>query len=746
MSLTLSYWLLTQSLNKKEGQQIESLALSEASAISQALVFYTEEIKKALLNAHFDKGLMSYGPFLALTELSYENSKLSIEEFRNRSSKLDRNSFKQKLSEIPIANADIKDQLNFHYMELSANNEFIFVFYKSKNSILGGFLEPNDISSLLDAKQTSDHRVFVLANKTKAIVHPEKKYLGSNVDNHPLSQLALNNKHFSGVQTKYENADEKLVLSFEIVPRTNLTVGVVHSLTTGGYLSYINWTELIMGFAILVIAMFLIFSVVLLPLEKTLIYFRTSLNQLVRGEPLSQPEGFMSEAKQLLPTLETLQSQLDEVEVSHRLINPSQKEESSAVVSETEKYVLFKNFSLNLAQVISNPLNALLGHLQMAKVGPDHHTTQMSIDLAQKETRKVRALLDDLSLAVKDSEILFKPVLLDDVINDMLREKLKIFNDKGIKVHKNFQSKKFIRSQQMNLEKALSLIFNFLIANFTEQVLRDLSFSTQDNHNEVLFKIQSNSDSLTVEQVHNLLEPYSQEISGIEDLLSLSIANALIKHLEGVIKVSSATSGELCLEIYLPVASEHEVQNYIDEQKSTEGDLEDLTKDEILEVLSGEVKNEEESFSGFETEEYPEDEFYVSSEPKKEVRTSIRENSEPSIRLSQEISDMEKESAIEFVSESSMAPNSSSDIELPEDDFVMVKPPKASEISPPLKKVTDPYLSPNMKVLSDKTPLLDGELAMPEIPRVRPLTNNLNEEEDKDLVVNIRRPKLRSDN
>ena len=775
VTLAISYVAITQSLNQKEGRHVENLALSEVSAFSQALSFYTEEVKKALINAHLHKDPMNYGPFLALVELSQVGSEQEIKDFRSRSKAVTRNKFKVQKNSIAWTKAEIANQLNFQFIDFDTQQKFIFVFYKANGTIYGGFLNHSDVASLFDAKQTSDHNLFVLANKTWAIVHPEKKYLGAKMDNHPLSQWAVHSKHFTGVKSVLES-DKKMILSYEIVSGTNLTMGVVHTISSGDYYLYIQWPELALAMLVVLVGMFLVFSFFLLPQEKTWLYIRSSLQQLMKGEPLTPPQAHMKEAMSLFPSLEALQNQLNEIENSHHQLSSIEKNgnnESLAPVSDTERYSIFKNISLNIVQVTSRPLNALLGYLQIAKVGPDAYTIQKNIDLAQTEIRRVRSLLEDLTTAVKDGDMTLKPVIFDDVLNDILREKLKVFNEKGIKIHKNLQSKMFIKSHPINLEKALSLIVNFFIVNFADQVMRDLYFLTEDASNEVLFKIHTNSDSLTVAQVQALLNPYSEEIQGVEDLLSLAIANTLLQHMGAVISVKPADKEGLNLEVYMPTASEHEVQAFIDGQKSTEDYMEDPSKEEVDQVFdtsqeTGDykilIKHDEEnsilsdeSFVGFGQDKEEGDEVFFVKSPmnslkgtkKEDVQTDFHHTTEHSLRLEGD-KDLEKKSAIEFVTVNPVPRNSLSDTELPEDDFVMVKPPKASDIPPPLREITDPYLTPTIKTLADKKPLVNKDLELPEVPRIVSLRENFEKDKEgeigEDLIVEIRRPKLRGDN
>ncbi|MCB0355658.1 MAG: hypothetical protein KDD40_01540 [Bdellovibrionales bacterium] len=766
LSLGLSYWLFTQAFSTKEGQQLEGLALSETSAISQSLGLYTDEIKKALVHAHLHTGPLNYGPFLALAKLMNTNDNYQVDFFQSRTSKIKQVDLEKNIKNLPMAKVENND-LVFQSVKAVKNSSHLLVMMQNKNAILLGFLKLNDLSGLLDAKQTADHRVYVLANKTQAIVHPEKKYLGAMVDNHPLSQFALRSKHFSGVESLGNLNTEKSILSFEQIPRTNLTVGVEHKIVAGDYFAYINWSELTMAGFIVVVAMFIFLSLLLLPIEKTMSFMRMSVGRLSRGEPLTPPESYMKEALQLVPNLEVLQNQLNEVDSSHHLLEKTESVKTQTVTNETEKYELFRNFSLNLAHVITKPINALLGHLQMAKVGPDHDTINKNIDLAQTETRKIRALLDDLSASVKDKDILLKPVLFVDVLSDILREKVKTFNEKGIRVHKDLNTKKYINSHQVDLEKALSLILDFFIANFSEQVQRELSFSCIENHNEVAFKIHTNSNNLTVQQMQQLLEPYSKQMDSVEDLLSLSIANNFIKRMQGVIKVYDNNQG-VSLEVFLPIATEHAVQIYLDEQQTIETKLEEPSKDEMDAVVSvakfrehdvlikhnhgDEEHSEDESFIGFNSHEDNDEEDTFS------VKNHAHQSSEPNIQLSSIDSDIIQETAIEYVSDIAEDRDSDSAIDLPkesqpdividevdDDDFVMVKPPRAADIPPKIKEVSDPYYSPSLSQLANKTPIKDENLALPDLPvKNDHLVEELNSMQE--ISVKIRKPKLRGDN
>ncbi|MCB0389874.1 MAG: HAMP domain-containing histidine kinase [Bdellovibrionales bacterium] len=743
----MSFWLLTQGVSQKEGKQLEDLTLSEATAISQSLGFYTDEIKKALIHANINSGPLEMGPFLAIAKLKFQEGKYIVDNFQSRSSNIKEKSLSSELSNLPFARIETNDSLAFQSIKVAKAKSYLLVLLKSKGFILTGFLKLNDLASLLDAKQTEDHNVFVLANKVNAIVHPEKKYLGANVDTHPISQLALSSKHISGVDTKTIENSYKLIMSFETVENTNLTVGVVHKIKFGNYWAYINWTELLMAGFILVVAMFLFTTITLFPLEKSLAFIRNSLNQLIRGEPLTPPEEHMKEVLQMVPIFETLQNKLEEIEESHHVIeqvDSTKKDVPFKIVNETEKYEMYKNFSLNLTKVLAKPLSALLGHLQMAKAGIDQQAVNNCIDKAQAETRKARSILDDLHSAVKVGDVIFKPILFEDVISDLLRESVNTFNEKGIRIHKNLKSKKYIQSQQIHLEKALSLIIQFLVNNFSEQIQRDLYFTSTDNHNELTLKIVSNSENLSADKVKNLIEPFKTEIDGVEDIMSLSIANILTKRLEGNLLVTDNSDGGVCIEMFLPTATEHEIQEYLDSKNTQDTQLVDISKDELTEVLDQESLKSTDldvisEFNHKEQDEMNQDSF-IGFETDEEDLFQIKRQDQD---IPAQLTKGEEEIDLDHDQDETQVVTREEDQD--EDDFVMVKPPKASDLSK-TKIVVEPYASETLATLADKLPLNDEDIDLPEVPQN---TNYLSAEKETpidDLVVTIRKPKLRGDN
>lgn len=778
LAIGVTSFILLSAVSKKEGLQSESLALSEVGALSHSLQLYSLEIKKALLHAHLNQNVMEFGPFLALAKLDNTDLTYRVSKFYSRTNKIKESVFKSKIQDMPLAMAGIKNQLSFHMMSYSQKSPYLLAFLNANNTILVGFLKPHDLSSLLDSRQSPKHQIYVLANKVYAIAHPDKKYLGVNMDNHPLSRLALASKHQSGVKTYQTELGHKDIVSFDYVEGTNLTVGVSHSLAGGLVLPYLSFTETLVALILLLAAGWASFTMARIPLETKIREIKSLLQKIIKGEPFDNTVYFANDGGGFAPIFDLLEERLNSqnefLSTDSRLGNMNKQD-----IGEQDKKDIFRNLSLTLASSFQRPLGVVLGHLQMAKVESEKALIDEKIDLAQMDVRKLRAKLDDLNKAVSDQKPTLSPLLLMDCLSDLIREKVDIFNQKGVKITKNLNVKKYVRTHQLNLEKSLSLIIDFFISTFAEQIHREMQFDLIDGRNELIFKITSNAAELEVEDIERCLDPFREQTSHFGDNLSLAIANSIIKNLDGVIKVESLSDFEdprgIVFKIFIPLASDREIEDYFasrefsennslkasDEQVAANFVAETLGEDETFdqkasnqEDITNDVSLKTDSFSGF---HYQEDlaATHVKVSSERSLEEDCHENYE-GVDLSSAQETRAYETDDPKLNSSSPEQVEACDEEYDNgdrddddrDDFVMLKPPRASDIPPPHMEVTDPFQSVTLKKLKDQNPILNEEIVFPTPPVSTSITSLQSAEAQgeiaaADLKVKIRKPKVR---
>lgn len=751
------YLTFQQGVEKNSGERASQLLAQEAAALGQTLEFYGGDVKRSLVRAYLKQDVLNYGVFLALASIKSHQLNFTIEKFASRSPLVKRNHVEKFMDKIPFGNAEVKGRISFYLVESGLNTKTMAIIYKFKNELIMGFVNPSDFSELFATRQSQNHKVYIFANDGQLLVHADNKKIGESFEQHPISKLIATTKHLSGTHlAQWE--DKKLALAFDTVPKTNLLVGVEQDISQPDFFSSVQLSYILMSILVALIIAFFIMSVSLTSIEKSFQFLRKALNQLVREEPLSSPETFTKETLDFVPLLEAIEQKIQtSVEKSHHVI---EKEDKKPILTESDKFDVFENFSHNLAQVISKPLALLLGYIQSARSETEKDLIMRHLDAAQGELRGVRLTIDSLLTSLRDTAPVLTALPFDDCIGGLVREKVGKFNKKGIKVIKHLETKSYIRTHPSNIEKAISLVIDFFIDNYSDQVQRDIYLIASSTNNEVVLKVLSNSESLNSDLLNLLLEPFHKKISSnVEGSLSVAIANTLIRHTQGVMEVFDAGGAKgRGYAIYLPVASGEEVQAYLDAGTPRESQVDEPSKDDLEEVLSSDVESKVEeaiveshnatdeeltdSFTGFDVDE---DEWL---RPPSEEESPVNKNlhtadddddsedddfkmkkpyevSEPSIQLTDDTRE---------ILEDSRRRASDLDDEFSE-DFMLVRAPKAENIPANSTAAESPYESQSVPVLGNKVALTESN-QFPEPP--------IFEKTDlSEFPVHIRKPKVR---
>ena len=745
------YFLSNKLSQQKQDLQVESLLLGEAKAISQSLRYYSYEMRRSLYLGHLSQDELKQSPFMAFAEIDNSGLEYKLNKINSRVASLNKQTLEAKLSSLPLNTRNLKDKVLFHVLSINPKNSFLTVMTSKNNLLLVGFLKPTDINRFIESRQGNKHSVFVMTDKSMALSHPDRKYIGASLETHGISKMMKNSKLESGVKSEGAQANSSTLLAYDSVLGTNLLVGLEHEL------EFKSPSPIKLIGSLLIFSLCFLFSIYLFytrprrPADNS--KYSEILQRLLRGEVISQNDILMSsegENQKLWKVLEErlFQSQKDakeNVRFDFALDKNIQKKSISDNTLDSQvkdENHLLRLISSNLVAFLDRPLTALTGYLQMAKSESEKIHIFENIDLAQSELKKVKSTVDNLAILSEDNELDLVPTFIGDSLNEIIRQKITQFNQKGIRLNKNIKSKNYANIHMPSFERIIHQTIDFYVINFEDQIERELQIELEDGNSEILLSFTSNNPKLTLEKLTQLINPAHEFISDIDDNLTLSLVNNLMERAGGRVRLHKDLAGSTQLCLHFPLAKAEEVQERLDYvKKHQEYSLKSqnssqLNRDTDLlrsQHLDNNIEIEVDADHSIPRRNHPEDQTDA-DEFVRAVRVGIEQGLMMSDKYASELGNFDDLQNISQLKTASSPKSGYGHDE--DDDFVMIKPPIASEVPPSFIEVKEPYQSIKRNELKGRTPVQDSKNEFPELP-----TANVRSVSTKSIF--IRKPKVR---
>ncbi len=569
------------------------------------------------------------------------------------------------LAQLPGVEDIDKAKVNYFPVQVPEGDKWVAILFQKDANVFWGLL-PLQIFNLVVRNLNSDQmQAYVTSAKTFALAHPESQYLGSAIANLELVQK-MNQSAKVADTFSFDNwSGQSFEGGFELAEGSNLQVAIMVPMK--GFFDYIKDQLLgvLMGLFCAIALGFFAAQYLLRPLTSLADYYQESLRNLASGQKLFPPENKNAESLEAVQIFENLERQLQDIADSHQPVRVLEKPVVAADGSKMENVYRLVLKKLQL------PINAVIGHIQSMKIQTDPNQMLSNLKHAETEVRKVKAFVEDLNFIVQRGEIKNQPVMLNDAVGDLIRDKVKLFNTKAIRVHKKLFSKKHVKANAVYLDHAISYMIDYFAECFSEQIQRDLFFSLEDDKVDIRLRIECNSEQLNVGVLSSLLQPFSSTHDQ-ENFIKLAVSKTLTEQMGGVISVNQGLHGGVEIVLSFPVMRDQDVEKYFEANDLPENKLETPVRDEVSKVVEP-VKIDED--------------FKVLMAFNHKTEEIIEEASFSGFH---EVDNESVDRKIEFPL---MAPKSlisdEKSLVLEDDnsaDFVMVKTEKSEVIAPPVEK------------------------------------------------------------
>ncbi|GAB4337244.1 MAG: hypothetical protein Kow0037_19700 [Calditrichia bacterium] len=245
------------------------------------------------------------------------------------------------------------------------------------------------------------------------------------------------------------------------------------------------------------------------------------------------------------------------LEKAHEALKQSQSR-----LMQTIKMATVGELAGGIAHEINNPLQIILGNVQMALMG---YKTEKSLKVVEEQAMRIANIVRGLlSMArqktVSASEFLEVNPLIMNTIN-LVRGQIE---KRGIEIVTNFQEKlPIIQGSSIQFQQ---ILLNFLL-NAKNQIGRNGKIeisTTLENENTIRLEIVDSGQPLTEDYIQKIIDPFGSLDGSTEMNLGLTVSIQMVRDLSGDVSIESRQDAGNKITILLPRKIKHEGQNEAD--------------------------------------------------------------------------------------------------------------------------------------------------------------------------------------
>lgn len=427
--------------------------------------------------------------------------------------------------------------------------------------------------SFVDSQKGSFNSFSVVTLNGLTVAHTTPEYLGTVMREDPVYKWAAGLEAAHGSEVLQTRAGEMIGL-FEVVPQTNLYVMSSASVANAmAGRSQIFWQIVLMGTGLLLVAgAGLYYWLDRLPISKKSL---SGSDAQTTGEDLVQ-----------VPVASHSEEELPSVLSAKNIHAEADKE---------EKLNASVRVASALAHEMARPLASILGHSQMILAKEPEGDLQSTTEAIVREARMARGVLDKL-MGFTGEEIKSKTTMkVEGPLVKALKEYEGVFEQKGIKLEKNFG-----KTQDLPLHsEALCKAFSHLIVNAVEAMERRaekiLKVSLRQEQENVVVEISDTGEGIEVVNLNKIFDPFFTTRAFQNHMgLGLSAAYGILKEHGAEVNAKSELGAGTSFTItFRPVAAEAKSLPQASLQDSQEP--EEFIVSGNLPVLKPEAKEVEEA-------------------------------------------------------------------------------------------------------------------------------------------------------
>lgn len=403
---------------------------------------------------------------------------------------------------------------------------------KSKAWIVG-ILSPNSFDDLLRDLSTGINTGFIFTDEGIAIAHSATGMSWKSMADHPLVAEAIKKVKPAETGDYVESSGRKLVGSFERIPDINLSVG----LTTPKDKAFEAANEILqnilaIGVIILILALaaaILFSNLMTSPLQALAAVaekvgagdFHVAINVQTNDEIGDLADSFSKMEKGLLDRDEALSS-------------------AQSALVQSEKMSAFGQLSAGIAHEVKNPLAGILGHAQLALGKTHNDDLKKHLEVIEKETRRCKAIVENLMKFARAEKIEFQPTDLGQVIQDTINLVDHQLSLAGCKILKEIDPCPLVKGNPNQLQQVLlNLMVNASHA-MEKSEIKNVIVRLKVVNGKAQIQVADTGHGMTEEVKKKIFEPFfTTKPTGKGTGLGLSVTHGIIKEHKAEVRVES---------------------------------------------------------------------------------------------------------------------------------------------------------------------------------------------------------------
>lgn len=418
----------------------------------------------------------------------------------------------------------------------------------SAKSMLVGIVAPSAFEDIIIDFKGDINEVFMVDQRGFVYAHPNPKFMGANLESHPLV-ADLKQLKREGAVGEYTDMDgEPIIGSYRKVKGTNLFVAS-STPTKEAFRAAASLGRNVLMFGIGFVIIGLVFA---------LFVAKRITNPLNRLKELAAQIG-SGDFKVQVDVSSTdevgeLAKSIDQMKLS--LLEREEKlEQSKVMLVQSEKMSAFGQLSAGIAHEVKNPLAGILGHAQLAKnKAGANEDLKKHIDVIEKETRRTKEIIENLMKFARAEKAELVPTNLYDCCSatvDLVEHQLNLM---GVRIIKKLTPVPLVNANSNQLQQVfLNIMMNAGHA-MEKSDEKELTIYLEQVDKIARIRIQDTGTGMTPEVQKRIFEPFfTTKPAGKGTGLGLSVSIGIIRDHHSKVYVESQVGKGSTFFIDIPI-------------------------------------------------------------------------------------------------------------------------------------------------------------------------------------------------
>ncbi len=228
----------------------------------------------------------------------------------------------------------------------------------------------------------------------------------------------------------------------------------------------------------------------------------------------------------------------------------TERKQNEELLLRTEKLSVIGELAASIAHEIRNPLTSLKGFIQYLQPGISENS--VFADIMLSELDRINFIVSELLVLAKPQNLHVKPILLHNIIDNVIKLLESEANLKNIEIMKKIGNTPTVINCE---ENQLKHVFINIMKNSLDAISANGDISIQTkllSENQVLIRFSDDGCGISPELLPRLGEPfYTTKEKGTG--LGLLVSNKIIKDHQGSINITSEINKGTIVDIILPI-------------------------------------------------------------------------------------------------------------------------------------------------------------------------------------------------